>query len=457
MSDISTHESAQRSPGLDSLDFEWVGPDTGFPVLNVIIAAIPVIFVFWTSLLNGPLWRIRVGIWIQEARWSTAYASFLNRLRTYLQKMFGPAWSFKAFEICFCIALIYSTVLLIISIILFLSPSIVIVGFIELISSILITYVIFRKIVHHYRDTKIDKLTLYVYMYKYFSESIIYILMWIVVLLIFVMHGFIFQEKSMLVGLAFLTGAVVGAVIGSGIWALSPLVVYIVVLNYLIGLKAFNNLFLIILIIYIALPVINAFLDWVSCAVSRFFIRRLQSDAINEVFSARLGWLIIHIVVDLCLAILFLYSLAVIMVSLRSLVYQNTELGGLLEVFGFTKFFPLSGPGIVLTVMLISTIIPTLIHLFFAIFAMAVIKPPYREYYVKWLEEDEGGGEWGNRVIVSTYLSFWTIFAFVVLWAAFRCALSGLDALWAWFGWGTYPNYFWTSVFDTAEFLCFTC
>ncbi len=106
-----------------------------------------------------------------------------------------------------------------------------------------------------------------------------------------------------------------------------------------------------------------------------------------------------------------------------------------------------------MTVMLVSTLVPTALHLFFALFALAAIRPPYREWFKDWLEESKGGGEWGNRALVSAYLTFWMVFALAVLWGAAMALIHGLDWLWVRIGWGletdAYP--FWASIFRAAE------
>ncbi len=106
-----------------------------------------------------------------------------------------------------------------------------------------------------------------------------------------------------------------------------------------------------------------------------------------------------------------------------------------------------------MTVMLLSTLVPTALHLFFALFALAAIRPPYRQWFVGWLDDRHGEDSFGNRAIVSAYLTFWMVFALAVLWGATVALLHGLDWLWLRLNWGleTDPYPFWASIFRAAE------
>ena len=74
--------TAAECNGLDVLDLICI--DTGIAgldgLLAVISALVPAAFVLWMKLLGGETWRIRVGLWLYDASWSTAYAGLLQKL-----------------------------------------------------------------------------------------------------------------------------------------------------------------------------------------------------------------------------------------------------------------------------------------------------------------------------------------------------------------------------------------
>ncbi len=177
---------------------------------------------------------------------------------------------------------------------------------------------------------------------------------------------------------------------------------------------------------------------------------RLRADATLQGFIRRASAVLVHLTLDGVLAIACLFGLAVVLNNYAHATdipsFWNTSLS-------VAKEAPFSAEGSAMTVMLLSTLVPTALHLFFALFALAVIRPPFRDQIAGWLEEHHGGGEWGNRAIVSAYLTFWMVFALAVLWSAAVVVLRGLDWLWVSIGWGletdAYP--FWASIFRAAE------
>ena len=76
--------------------------------LGAIIALAPILFGFWMKLLGGETWRIRVGLWLYDASWSSAYAGLLQRLLVRLRWFFGRPWSRRAFDMCFRLAVVYA-------------------------------------------------------------------------------------------------------------------------------------------------------------------------------------------------------------------------------------------------------------------------------------------------------------------------------------------------------------
>lgn len=175
---------------------------------------------------------------------------------------------------------------------------------------------------------------------------------------------------------------------------------------------------------------------------------RLRADANRPDFLRRAGALLAHLTIDGALAIACLFGLAIVLINLAHSIDQPGLWTGTLSA---SKEAPFSAKGSAMTVMLLSTLVPTALHLFFALFALAAIRPPYRDWFVGWIEDPQSGGEWGNRAFVSGYLTFWMIFALVVLWGAAVVVLRGLDWLWLRLGWGSGPYPFWSSIFNAAE------
>ena len=97
-----------------------------------------------------------------------------------------------------------------------------------------------------------------------------------------------------------------------------------------------------------------------------------------------------------------------------------------------------------MTVMLLSTLVPTVIHLFFALFALAVIRPPYAARVAYHIQEDQHGAEPGSWALVALYLSASAAFALLTLWAFGRLAIIGLDAM-------AGPQGIWVAIFETAD------
>ena len=97
-----------------------------------------------------------------------------------------------------------------------------------------------------------------------------------------------------------------------------------------------------------------------------------------------------------------------------------------------------------MTVMLVSTLVPTAMHLFFVVFALAVLRPPFATRTAFWLEKDQFGGEKGTQMLVALYLTACAGFALVVLWGAGRLVIMGLNGLVGGTG-------IWYLIFETAD------
>lgn len=122
------------------------------------------------------------------------------------------------------------------------------------------------------------------------------------------------------------------------------------------------------IVLYGLFPIINAFFDWLSWAISRYLIRSLFSRAASTL--PRWWSIVWHVAVDLGLALIFLGALATSMAGALGLA---NRLGA---DFPWREFLSAAyspfGKGISVTIMLTSTLVPTALHLAAALAALVV-------------------------------------------------------------------------------------
>lgn len=431
-------------------------------------------------LLSGKTWRVRIGRWLCHANWSTAYAGLLDEFLARLNQIFGPPLSRKSFDACFRIAVVYSLgyiAFLIAAEELSLGNHVLRSIAISVIFGLLAFYLsrLCRK--RHALSRKMagGKISWVAICAR---EQLIYLGIGAGIIAL----GFFMQYKKVgdiqigtlagIVGTLIGGGAIAGAVTIipalSVSWAISLLIdvaleahkrgdVRGTMLEFLSGHMSLVpptyllfGLFSIILSVAFVVPLINSLFDIPSWAASRWLMRRLSADTVRPSFFGRSKAILSHILIDCFIALVCLFGLAVVIVNFTDVVGGK---GLWNTVYRVAMNLPYSTKGSIMTVMLLSTLVPTTLHLFFALYALAAIKPFKREWFSSWLRESEGGGEWGNRAIVSTYMSCWLSFALFVFWGATTMVLFGLDWLWLHLGWGLqtdqYP--FWMSIFRAAE------
>ena len=164
----------------------------------------------------------------------------------------------------------------------------------------------------------------------------------------------------------------------------------------------------------------------------------------------RYGGFLLHLTIDLAIAIACLFGLAIALFNFAHAIDLPDFWG---EMLSDAKEAPFSARGSVMNVMFLSTLVPTFLHLYFAAFALAAVRPPYRGRFTCWVEGGKSTHKGGSRAVVSAYLTFWMVIASIVLWAAVVIVLRALDWLWLRLGWGleSDPYPFWASVFRAAE------
>ena len=461
--------------------------DMGF---DAILALVPVLFGLWMKLLGGEIWRIRIGALLYDASWSSAYAGLLSKLLGALQRLFGRPWSLRALDLCFRLAIVYALFWLVFGLetdaLQSETEKRALAGIFFILGPI--SFVVARSVRRRHlrlrQRVKGRKRRIWLCL----REQLAYVAVTgigfaVAAVGIEAARPGIFEQgttafetadeiftklavQELVIDLggtralaptAVLGGVIAGAgagalaaggvVVGVGIMAPSWGGAEALALAEFLGLTvAVGGVIGILLVI----PFLNSLFDWPSWAASRWMMGRLRADAVRPGFLRRTGALLAHLAIDGIIAIACLFGLAIVLVNLAS----GLDLPGLWgATLSAAREAPFSARGSTMTVMLASTLVPTALHLFFALFALAAIRPPFHDRIAPWLEDSHGGGEWGNRAIVSAYLTFWAVFALTVLWGASLFVLRGLDWLWLRLGWGleSDPYPFWASIFRAAE------
>jgi hypothetical protein len=409
---------------------ELVCLDAGNIGFSAIIALVALLFGLWMKLLGGETWRKRVGLWLYDGSWSTSYAGSLQNLLVHFRWFFGHRWSWRAFDVCFRFAVIYTVWYQ-----LFL-PMIIqngIAGPIKwfliggMFAAVLLLFRIARWIRRRHlrarRGTERRKRRIWLFLREALAHTVLIVVVFVVLTsvaygLIFAVSALGLSEYDHGLGTVLLilfiasilplagVGAGAGIMAGIGIGTLTVALLVIMAFND----NARSDMFWVGAGLIAALVILaqNALFDWLSSAKSRWLISRLREDAARRGFFRRTGAVLAHHLLDITLAIVCLFGLAIIVTNTAKALLGFAPVDGFLYS---AKAPPFSAEGSVMTVMLASTLVPTALHIFFALFSLAAIRPPCREWFVGWTEDDQSGGEWGNRAIVSAYLTFWVVFA----------------------------------------------
>ena len=113
----------------------------------------------------------------------------------------------------------------------------------------------------------------------------------------------------------------------------------------------------------LVLPIVNASLDWLSWLASRYFLKSAAKT--NKV---SVIWL--YILLDIGLAIVFMIGLVLLLPSSINLVLSSfSEIHLDWQQIAWTAKNDPWGQGIMTTLMLLTTLLPTLIHLFLGLLA----------------------------------------------------------------------------------------
>jgi hypothetical protein len=169
-------------------------------------------------------------------------------------------------------------------------------------------------------------------------------------------------------------------------------------------------------------------------------MRRLERDAERGAWPA----IIFHAALDLALAVFFLAALTAICAN----YLQNLELipasdWRAIAFFRYAETDPW-GAGFWLTAILLSTLVPTVIHLAAAVGALMVVPPPLRRLPLRYLDD-----------VNPSTLERWMMAGYLTAWIFIAVGAAGATLYGIVYGLSYHGHTLWTLVFDLAGFLVF--
>jgi len=422
--------------GIMKMNFIEISMDSWLRIIVAIIVIIfPAIFTTVAKLLKDDKDHIRLFVWLADVPWWDYYAGQVKRINEKLDNFFGiELLSWYSFNRCIIIALIYPFIALVIS--LLVTPDFdisrvhLIIGILPLVLFATGINFLLNKV-----DFKLSSLEFFKKnsVKSTIIETIIYILVgtcaFDIIILITASLGLEDHYVGSIIASGIITVAIVlsfksNSVIKSIIICVAITVITLISFETFIDLniinfggggflgEGFGGAVMIILgpfILIFVLPVTNALLDWQSWAISRYLIRRLEIDAQNS------NWLAmsIHFMLDIILAFIFLATLTAMFANIASflgMLGDTNETSNILssDIFLNAATDP-AGKGLWLSIMLVSTLLPTLIHSSIALLAILFLPPPLRKYPTRYLAVDSPSILEGW--MISGYISIWITIA----------------------------------------------
>ncbi len=359
----------------------------------------PPIYVIWLKFLSGPKWTARIRGWLDNEVWSGAYAAMLNGLSGRLGTIFGEKWfGARAFGMCFSIAVFYALLWLFLQIAL---NEMQAATSREDKRDIMIGIGLALPVgLVTYWLTRMTKRRYAARRAQNPERS----------------NALLFREFL----IYFMIGGVAVAVAGAGAGAVAGLM-------------------------FLFIPFVNAAFDWPSWAASRWLVSRLGRDATEPALWRRWGLLAGHVLLDIGLALAALLGLAVVLAMIFG--------GGARWTAVYDDPFSLAGS--TLSVMLLSTLVPTAVHLFCAVFAVFPALPFGHRRVVAFMPFKRNYDEFeaGDRMVVAAWLTLWSVVSMAVVWGLFEGAVWSLDWIATardWNGDGQ-THTFWQVLLDTAR------
>jgi hypothetical protein len=174
---------------------------------------------------------------------------------------------------------------------------------------------------------------------------------------------------------------------------------------------AHGGLLVVWLLFFLLLPALNSVFDFLSWGASRYLLHDVAHEdrSISRTAS--------HIVIEFALGLLLLYSLAFFIPFIIQLFNLFAARWGRpsIEWSAYARE-ALHAPwtsGLMVTVMLLSTLIPTAGHFFLATVSLVIRVAPYREWVAMLLNDPEPSNL--HKTIAASWLTGYIVFAFAVL------------------------------------------
>lgn len=126
------------------------------------------------------------------------------------------------------------------------------------------------------------------------------------------------------------------------------------------------------------LPFINGLFDWFSWIASRYLIKRLKSDAEKHQAYA----CITHILVDVVIGIVLLLSISIVLAFFSNFPFSDIT-------WDEYSIEPFKETSLSLTLMMLSTLLPTFLHLVMAVLALSSLTIPGKAIALSMLKKEE--------------------------------------------------------------------
>lgn len=392
----------------------------------------PVYLVWFKTFLSGPNWTARIRDWLENESWSAAYAGTLGWLNLRLDSIFGSGlFSGKSLNISFMFSVIYAFTWINIA---FFNKD---TNSIEIVISTPILIVFIFTIFLYYTNNKTI----------YFSPFVKLILIFIMLLSY---NIYIYNSNSALLYMFASIFLVIAIFLKIRYTYISIILLYMLISlsltaiihsNFSINIIYFSSFFFM-------LPVINAVFDYFSINASRWLLKKLEFDVKRESIFERLVNIVWHSVLDIALGLFFLFCMAVVFAIM---MHQN-------GAFETARNAPFSILGSTTSIMLLSTLIPTALHLFCVVFAILPALPFGQDRIVSFMPFRRNFDEFeaGDKAVVSLWLTFWSVLSVCIVYALMVHAgpwlLDRISApvVWGLFGDGM-ERTFWEALFDAAR------
>lgn len=154
-------------------------------------------------------------------------------------------------------------------------------------------------------------------------------------------------------------------------------------IEYFNGKSFFNEITISIYLFLIILPMINSQFDFVSLSISRYFSKKIAND--NSVLL-----IFIHLLLDIFFAVMLLLILVNFLYNAIEYINRFVDINksiSIKDIFLNTMQNPFSLDNIWITAMLLTTLLPTLIHFLLAIITFILYTSKVSSWYVSQIED----------------------------------------------------------------------